>query len=183
MDLGAYAKIEELEDYLKKFNIEVPRLRGLRLMKEEKKVNIEEHLKGHLLRSAKRMLTADDWRDPCCHTYPTPPNKLKCLILDKDGEVIGINWNNIHGKKRKSLKFYLKKEKKNFIKQYELFNKYCGNENVLYVHARIGGCNWEWYDGEELAKHPRYLEHCDDSFDCTYCDLYFDISENFGGRR
>lgn len=35
MDLGAYVQIEELEHYLEENNIEIPRLRGLRLMKDE----------------------------------------------------------------------------------------------------------------------------------------------------
>ena len=35
MDLFAYLQIEDLEKYLKDNNIEIPRLRGLRLMKDE----------------------------------------------------------------------------------------------------------------------------------------------------
>ena len=40
MDLGAYANIEDLDEIAKKNNIEVPRLRGYRLMSEETPVNI-----------------------------------------------------------------------------------------------------------------------------------------------
>ncbi|SDB15231.1 hypothetical protein [Eubacterium oxidoreducens] len=39
MDLGAYAQIEKIEKIAKANDIEVPRLRGYRLMKDEEKVN------------------------------------------------------------------------------------------------------------------------------------------------
>lgn len=60
--------------------------------------------------------------------------------------------------------------------QYELFNKYVG-EDVIYVHARIGGPNWYYYEGDKLTEHPDYLDRCDDACDCTYCDIYFRLKE------
>jgi len=42
MDLGAYAQIDSLEQILRQNNINVPRLRGLRLMSEEKPVSRED---------------------------------------------------------------------------------------------------------------------------------------------
>lgn len=42
MDLGAYAQIEELDQVMKDNGISVPRLRGLRLMVEEKPLTKEE---------------------------------------------------------------------------------------------------------------------------------------------
>lgn len=59
--------------------------------------------------------------------------------------------------------------------QYETFNKYVGRDDVLMVHARIGGGNWEYYGGPELAKQPWFIEKVDDSYDNTYCDIYVQI--------
>ena len=46
MDLGAYAQIEDLENIAKDNGIEVPRLRGYRLMKEESKVDYSDMFDG-----------------------------------------------------------------------------------------------------------------------------------------
>ena len=46
MDLGAYVQIEELEKIAKKNGIEVPRLRGYRLMSEEQPVDIKSFFNG-----------------------------------------------------------------------------------------------------------------------------------------
>ena len=42
MDLGAYAQIEDLEHVMKENDIEIPRLRGLRLMKNEEPISKEK---------------------------------------------------------------------------------------------------------------------------------------------
>ena len=142
MDLYAYSKISDLKKYLEENNIDIPRLRGLRLMKEQKLVNekdIEEEIKVRF-----------KWA-----VYP----KAKSI-------------NDLHGKKRKKYKLFLKHIKK----QYDIFNKYVG-KNVLHVHARLGGENWACCGGSELEKHPLYLERVDDYFDNTYCDIYFKLKE------
>lgn len=57
--------------------------------------------------------------------------------------------------------------------QIERFNNYCGQEGVYMIHARVGGDNWDYYDGEEkIATQPWFLEKVDDDFDNTYCDIY-----------
>lgn len=60
--------------------------------------------------------------------------------------------------------------------QIEAYNSYCGRKDILYVHARIGGNNWEYYEDEIVGK-DKLVERIDDEFDCTYCDLYFKIKE------
>lgn len=90
-------------------------------------------------------------------------------------EVIGFRWNLIHGKNRKAIKLALK-HKRNAVKtQYETFNKYAGREDVLMIHARIGGDNWNYYGGNQLERQTWFLEKVDDSFDSTYCDIYAKI--------
>ena len=103
MDLGAYLQIESLDVIAKANGIEVPRLRGYRLMSTEK---------------------------PCSDTS----------------------------------------------EQYRIFNKYVGRDDVLYIHARIGGANWAFYGGGELEKQPWFIEKVDDEYDNTYCDIYARIS-------
>lgn len=61
--------------------------------------------------------------------------------------------------------------------QYNVFNKYCGRKDVLYIHARLGGENWKYYGGPELEKQPWFIEKVDDAFDSTYCDIYARISD------
>lgn len=174
MDLYAYTQIEKLQRILEKQNIDVPRLRGLRLMKEEESVpqeQIDKSINETALAIAADIIEQNSlkvwrsWRDN---------TRNDVLIRNKEKEVIGYRWNKVHGKKRKWIKFEIKKARKNFQKEYDLFNSFVGKD-VLYVHARIGSTNWSEYRGEQLADHPDYLAHCDDACDSTYCDLYFKI--------
>jgi hypothetical protein len=180
MDLYAYTQIENLEEILEKMNIEIPRLRGLRLMKVEEPITdekLKKALNENLIEHAEFILTSDyfdtGWWS---HTYPTPPNKKKYIVYDKDEKVVAIRWDKLHGKKRKQLKYMLKQYEKAFWKQMNMFNSFCGKD-VLYVHARIGGSNWNYYQCDYIIKYPQYLDRCNDYWDCTYCDIYFDISE------
>ena len=82
-----------------------------------------------------------------------------------------VRWDRIHGWKRKVLKFAIKKKKRAIQKQIDMWNKYVGKDNVLFIHSRIGGANWNDYGGNELEKQPWFLEKVDDYFDDTYCDI------------
>jgi len=70
------------------------------------------------------------------------------------------------------------------LRQDNMFNKYCGKEDILYIHARLGGGNWNYYGCNEIIKNqPWYLDHCEDAFDGTYVDIYAKIKEeNDGGK-
>lgn len=59
--------------------------------------------------------------------------------------------------------------------QIERFNSYCGKENIYMIHARIGGNNWDYYDGDSITEFPWFIEKVDDDFDNTYCDIYVQI--------
>lgn len=48
-------------------------------------------------------------------------------------------------------------------------------DDILCVYARIGGLNWDCYEGDKLAKHPAFLEKVDDYFDSTYCNIFLKI--------
>ena len=182
MNLHAYANIENLEDLMKINNIEVPRLRGLCLMKDEEPYTPEEleRLKEYSISCVLGdLLTAcPAWTNSNVHEFSASSNKrIKCyLIKNKNGDYIGIRWDKIHGKHRKRLKFEIKKKIRRIDEQYTLWNKYTGQDNILYIHARIGGDNWEVYGGKEISKQPWFLEKVDDYFDRTYCDIYTKIN-------
>jgi len=184
MDLGAYAHIYELDKIAKKNGIDVPRLRGYRLMKDEEPVSeeeIKETEKSVAISTVKNLCEAEPfWSSkPDWYVSSRWTSYLKdyYLVKDSEGEYIDIRWDRIHGKKRKILKFEIKKEKRRIRKQWEMWNKYAGQEGVLYIHSRIGGNNWNYYNGpEKVEKQPWFLDRVDDQFDSTYCDIYAKIN-------
>jgi len=192
MDLGAYGQIEYLKSIAEANNIDIPRLRGYRLMKNESMVSkdqIDEMMKDCEIDIAEWLCETEppfDNRCNCrCWCEETDNVKRYYLILNPkrheegEREYIGIRWDRIHGKKRKILKFEIKKQKKRIQQQYDVFNKYVGREDVLYIHSRMGGDKWKCFKNKhELISQPWFLERVDDSFDNTYCDFYAKIDLN-----
>lgn len=190
MDLFAYAQIEDLAKIAKDNGIEIPRLRGYRLMKNEESVSQEEIkdiMSDEAIDIVKTLCCARPFWNPkaMCHEYSSYTDYLRefYLVKDKneDGRTIytDIRWNRIHGKKRKILKFEIKKRKKAIQKQFDIWNKYVG-QNVLYIHSRVGGGNWENMSVEDkikLTNAPWFLDRVDDYLDNTYCDFYASIKE------
>ena len=181
MDLGAYANIENLNHIMAENGISIPRLRGLRLMANEQPLTKEEIENEAMFNAIDdcETLCAQRFRPNCfCHEYSSVTKGFmkKYLILSESDSgykyYSNVNWKNIHGKKRKMFKYAIKKAKKLVYEQYAKYNSYCGQKDVLYIHARIGGPNWFAYGGDEIEKQPWCIEKVDDSFDCTYCDIY-----------
>lgn len=178
MDLLAYLNIPNLEEVARKNGIVVPRLRGYTLMAEEEQVSRSEMLAEVHAACIYRI------EDMCC-SYPrfsinpawseyslaTKRSKDKYLIKDSDGHTVGIRWNLLHGKKRKNVKYVMKKTRRIIERFYEVQNKYAGRADVLKVHARIGGGNWPYYYQEVVDK-PWFLEKVDSIYDSTYCDIF-----------
>lgn len=183
MNLTAYSQIEDLMPVLQSTGIEIPRLRGLGLMKNEEpvsKTDLDEILHFMEILAVQNLCESFPTWDfySCCSEYcPATDRRLKrYMILDKDGDPIGIRWDRIHGKKRKIAKYAIKQYKKDVIENIKVFNKYAGRDDVLFVHARIGGDNWTYFNGPSIvASHPSFLEKVDDYFDSTYCDIYLKI--------
>lgn len=167
MDLEAYMQIEDLGKIAKQNGIEIPRLRGYRLMKDEKTITNEEI--NDMIKNAEINIsiyyfnTKSDWRK----SYYLVSSKF-----NNNRRFVGIRWDRIHGRKRKELKFAVKQAKKAVLAQWNMWNKYAGKENVLCIHARIGGANWNYFGGEELRKQHWFLDKVDDAFDNTYCNIY-----------
>ena len=187
MDLGAYAQIGNFSEIAKENDIDSPRLRGYRLMSEEQRVtqeSIDELKKDCEIDVAKSLCVSEPFWDPNSYGswFSAWTDRLKDYYLVKNPhyrvdddyqEYIGIRWDRIHGWKRRILKFEIKKQKKRIQKSMDTFNKYVGRNDVLYIHARIGGNNWVYFGGpEKVASQPWFLEKVDDYFDSTYCDIY-----------
>jgi len=189
MDLLAYSQIEDLEQIAKNNGIEIPRLRGYRLMKNEEPVSKEEIAvmkKNQAVHVAADLCTSNPFWNPnaSVHEYSDYTDYIRNRYLvkrenDKGYEYYDdIRWDRIHGKKRKILKFAIKKACKEIDAQYEVWNRYAGKENVLYIHSRMGGANWKYWDynkKKELLNQPWFLDRVDDCWDSTYCDFYAKI--------
>ena len=171
MDLGAYAQIDRIEEIAKKNGIEVPRLRGYRLMSEEQPVDIKPFFDG-MAGACCCDLIVSSWGASEWHEFNEWTDYCKSYYTRKiNGGGCEPRWDRIHGFKRKKLKFEIKKQKRAILKQYETYNKYCGRYDILYIHARIGGGNWSYYR-DQVINQPWFIEKVDDSYDSTYCDIY-----------
>ena len=53
-------------------------------------------------------------------------------------------------------------------------------DGYIVVHTRNGGGNREDYEDvfDEMSEHPWYSHDEDDSFDCTYANIYFKVPDN-----
>lgn len=179
MDLYAYAQIDDLASIAKENGIDIPRLRGYRLMGKEEPLS--KTLIDDTLAKAELRVCEDG-----CETIPpfsvnpsvyeisdrTERLEKKYLIYDDKDNVIGFRWDRLHGRNRKRLKFAIKKAKKKYLDNIAVWNKHAGDPSILYIHARIGGKNWLWYGGDKISRQPWFIEKVDDPWDCTYCDIY-----------
>ena len=174
MDLYAYAQIENLEEIAKKNCIDIPRLRGYRLMKNEDPVSQDkiDELKRKCEVDVIEYLCAARpfWRShPEYRMWDGYVDYLKEYYCTKNsnGEYDGIRWDRIHGEKRK------------IQKQFDVWNKYAGRKGVLYIHSRMGGNNWKYYEHKaDITNQPWFLDRVDDHWDSTYCDFYAKIEES-----
>lgn len=186
MDLYAYMQIEDYESILKENNIEIPRLRGIRLMKNEELYSDEEI---KTIERACTLITAESffrasWPSLNSNSYNEYNEKInkrvnhymvsetKVTDYGEETTYTDIRWDRVHGKRRKVLKMLIKKAVKKVRDQIDVWNKYAGKENILYIHSRIGGYNWINYGGIEISRQSWFLEKVDDGFDSTYCDIY-----------
>lgn len=190
MDLGAYMQIEDLDKILEENNIVIPRLRGLRLMKNEEVVTqeeINEIAKNNGLYECdglcrRNFVLNAGWATFSAYTDWIAEKYLEYKI-GENGNVyhtqpLAVKWDKIHGKKRKAFKYVLKKNRKRAEEQFRMWNKYCGKDDVLYIHCRLGAGNWSNYDCDEIIKNqPWFLDCVEDSFDCTYLDVYAKIKK------
>lgn len=185
MDIGAYVQMADFEQIVKDNGIYIPRLRGYRLMKDEKPISREEMIElrtAIAINCVKDLCTSKPFwsANPYCYESSSETDRIcNYYLVQNEDEYIDIRWDRIHGKKRKILKFEIKKAIRKMEKQYEIWNKYAGKENILYIHSRMGGGNWKHYEEKEsITNQPWFLDRVDDWFDNTYCDFYAKININ-----
>ena len=129
MDLYAFANITNLEELANANGIEVPRLRGLRLMSNEEPISpkeIEETKKYSTFYILRDLLTACPvWTNSNTYVFDASSDRRidYYLIKDEQGDYVGIRWNRIHGKHRKRLKFEIKKKTVVFVDESNLLTK------------------------------------------------------------
>jgi len=177
MDLGAYAQIDKLNAIMTCNGIDVPRLRGLRLMSQEELVSpddIASIAHDHAMCECELLCESGFRLNAFCYDISERTRRLKrkYLIYSKDSYMpVDVKWDRIHGKKRKAFKYVVKRVTRRTYTQYAIFNRYCGCPDILYIHARIGGGNWPYY-GKKVKSQPWFICKVDDAFDSTYCDIY-----------
>lgn len=176
MDLGAYINIEDVDigDIVKRNGIYCPRLRGYRLMKCEEPIIFSKLTEGMETDIAMDLCMARPLWSPNPHTFElsfkTDMFMDYYIPKDETGER-HIRWDRIRGKKRKILKTAIHNKYVQYRKQYDVWNKYAGRADILYIHARIGGGNWPSYY-KKVVDQPWFIEKVDDAYDSTYCDIY-----------
>ena len=178
MDLGAFVQIEDLEHLMSANGINIPRLRGLRLMREETQVTDEElaeDIKWLELQEMDNELCAEPpfKMNPYCFMFGPDSDRRreKYMRFDENRNPVGVLWDRLHGKKRKVMKYAARKARRNQTSQIAMWNRYAGKPGVLYIHSRIGA-GWQRYRNE-----PWFLDAICDAFDSTYCDIYARIDE------
>lgn len=183
MDLGAYAQIENLKAIAKQNNINIPRIRGYRLMKDESPVSdneIKDMVEETFCNVVESIITTEYFCGLKTHSFFSDEERKIYFELDENGEPIRFNWNSlstIHGKKRRDIKIEYYLNKKSVERQWKIWNKYTGRPDILYIHAKQGRTNWSGTTWENLKKKKWFLEAVDDGFDSCYCDIYAKIGE------
>lgn len=183
MDLFAYTQIDNLHDILSSTGIDIPRLRGLRLMLEENPVpdtDIAEAIHDEQMYVAERVIRSiPKWStnsDTTRYGWETDRACRKYLVYGDDGRATAIRWELIHGQHRRNMKHAMKIAKRRVLESFGTFNRYAGRDDILCVHARIGGRNWGYFnEGGAVSGSDAFIEKVDDMFDDTYCDIYLRI--------
>lgn len=189
MDLGAYIQISDLEFLAKANNIEVERLRGYRLMREEKPVNIEQICNDQEVELCEE-LCCMYWNPTSIISAYGPETKALCqkFINNFDDKYnsdkkapLSINWDAMSDTEKEILRNYIEARCADYKKQWELWNSFCGRNDVLYIHAKQGTSNWSATTFHDYEDKPWFLGACNDGYDSCYCDIYAKI-EPFTGK-
>lgn len=165
MDIGAYMRIENLENIAKENGIDVPRLRGYRLMKNETPYT-EDEIKQEVKETLSHAFRSIE--DICARMME------KAQAHDIRGYEAEKSWLSMYENEAYSFE-------EDFKKQCDTYNKYCGRDDVLMIHSRMGGTSYRYTDenGNDarycIEDEPWFLDHVRDAYDGTYCDIYAKI--------
>lgn len=165
---------------------DIPRLRGLRKMEciapmtdaEYKQLIQRRRGDGYEYALAVR----PKWTlKPRYSEYSSETRRMEKKFLIKDGyQTTGVRWGLIHGKRRKAVKYWGKYYTRHAKAQYDMWNRYAGRNDVMYISARIGTGNWSDFHWSQYTNEPWFIDAIDDTFDETYCDIYVKIDPKTG---
>lgn len=197
MDLGAFVNRESIDALAKANGIEVPSLRGYRIMSEEEVwddeyiAECEKNLVGDYWWSAAGDVNGEeafnDWLEHNREDYANgyrPANIPKSRISKEFRKDLGPTLTVFDRVSMLRARWH---------RQAMLWNRYAGHEGVLYIHSRMGGDGRThspyykqysdkdpyWPEGWDVRDQMWFLDVCADAFDPTYCDIYARI--NRGG--
>ena len=142
-----------LAEIARKNGIDIPHLRGYRLMSEEIPFTEDEIAKA-----------CDEgyWDEYRTFVYRKRPwYRPRNARFDPD---------------KRQLRRMCRQHARDTHRQLEMFNKYAGRSDVLMIHARIGG-DWPTRGGALISMEKWFIDYCYDGADHTYCDLYAKITQ------
>ena len=176
MDLWAHSQISTLDRIAEDNNIQCPRLRGYRLMRDEDPAIIDDASLLRIQINVIEELIEDSWGQNRTYGWTDWYDQKHHYLLyspDCEGDEYanGIRWDRIHGKKKRMVQTRVRNQLRRCRQQYDTFNKYVGRDDILYIHTRIGGGNWPDYY-KDVVDQAWFIEKVDDAFDSTYCDIY-----------
>ena len=188
MDLVAYAMIDTLDALAKANGIEVPSLRGYRLMSKEEPwddaylAEVENNLVGiyWCLASHRSDLGLDRSQEDFIAGY-RPADIPRSRVRKEFRDCLGCTITVFDEVSMVRARWH---------RQAMLWNRYAGKEGVLHIHSRMGGTGRArgdyhkdgevfWHEGWDVRDQPWFLDVCADAFDDTYCDIYarIDVEE------
>lgn len=165
MDLIAYIQKGDLEGLARANGIDVPRLRGYRLMKDETPLD-ETYIQKSIKAETEYRLESTDRTITSMIEY-LANNNLSAIR----SEAVDL---------AQDLREYSRYEER-LRTQCDMWNKYVGRDDVLMIHSRMGGCTYSYMDSKgdrqtyDLREQPWFLEYVNDAYDGTYVDIYAKI--------
>ena len=180
MNLSAYCNIPDLNEIAEKNGIHVARLRGYELMRDAEPMSFSEQqrlVEEQAIWEVERIFRKVKHGKYTFDEISARTNaKVKKYMDESKTGYERIRWERIHGILRIRVKKTIKECKERVRRQYALWNKYVGRDDVLYVHARLGSTSWSSNADKKAPKHARwFIAMVDDACDSSYCDIYAQI--------
>ena len=163
-----------------KFSIDIPRYRGFGYTKDLEEyslIDVKDILKSEETNILESLCRSNPkWSiNSFSETYSYSSDMYFARHLKRDGKLMVVDWDKIHGKKRKALKYEIKTFKRNLVKMVKIWNQYAKKDGFICIRARIGGDNWNYFKGDKLKNYEWFVDKVDDAFDSTYCYIFAKI--------
>ena len=160
---------------VKSNGIEIPRVRGYRLMKDEDPISEEEiieQVNSIYVSEVENVIGEVREFGMVMYRGLDDEEKEQYFVLDSDGWPVKVKLESFHGKQKRRVKTLYYLVNKVVRRQWEMWNRYAGQKDVLYIHAKQGRINWSNTTWKDFQKKDWFIAAIDDSFDSCYCDIY-----------